>query len=156
MRSTQSKTTKVMIMYDHILYATDLSKESLETEKKVSQLAKIHGANLSVIHVVSFGSTVWMGSGGYFILAELEEEQLEEGIKALKVCADRIETKIYSSHAVQGSPNKEIVKCAKKINADIIVIGSHGHFRASDMLGTTASSVLNNADCDVLIIQSRN
>jgi len=141
-------------MYKHILYATDFSKASLDTEKKAVEISKQNNAQLSVIHVVSFGSTVWMGGGGYFVLAELDEERTADSEKALKACEDRIPVELANKHTVSGSPKQEIVKYAEEIGADLIVIGSHGHHQVSDLLGTTASSVLHKAKCDVLVIQS--
>ncbi len=141
-------------MYKHILYATDFSKASLATEKKVAKIATQFDAELSVIHVVNYGSTVWMGGGGYFVLAELNEETSDDSNKALKACEDRIQVKLANTHTVQGSPKQEIVKYAEQIGADLILLGSHGHYQVTDFLGTTATGVLHKAKCDVLVIQS--
>jgi universal stress protein A len=141
-------------MYKHILYATDFSKASLITENKVAQISKQFDSQLSVIHVVNFNSTVWMGAGGYFVLAQLDEENLDNSEKALKACKDRIEVDLTHTHTLQGSPKKEIVNYAMEIGADLIVLGSHGHRQVADLLGTTATGVLHKAKCDVLVIQS--
>lgn len=143
-------------MYKHILYATDFSKASLATEKKVAKISAQFDAKLSVIHVVNYGSTVWMGGGGYFVLAELNEETANDGKKALKACAERMQIDLSNTYSVQGSPKQEIVKYAEQIGADLILLGSHGHYQISDFLGTTATGVLHNAKCDVLVIQSGN
>ena len=142
------------IMYKNILYATDFSKASLVTEKKVADLCQQHNAALSVIHVVNYGSAVWMGSGGYYVMAELNEETIEEGKKAMSVFEDRMPVTLAGSKTVQGSPKQEIVAYAEEIGADLIVLGSHGHFQIADVLGTTASGVLHKAGCDVLVVQS--
>ena len=142
------------IMYKNILYATDFSKASLVTEKKVAELCQQHDAALSVIHVVNYGSAVWMGSGGYYVMAELNEETIEEGKKAMSVFEDRMPVTLAGSKTVQGSPKQEIVAYAEEIGADLIVLGSHGHFQIADVLGTTASGVLHKAGCDVLVVQS--
>ena len=141
-------------MYKHILYATDFSKASLTTERKVAKMATQSDAQLSIIHVVNFGSTVWMGGGGYFVLAELHEETLENSKKAFKACEERIDVDLRHTHTVQGSPKEEIVKYAEEVGADLIILGSHGHRQVSDLLGTTATGVLHKAKCDVLVIQS--
>lgn len=140
-------------MYKHILYATDFSQGGLETEKKVAGMATQLSAQLSVIHVVNYGSTVWAGGGGYFVLAELDEETLEDSNKALAACAERMPVKLTNTHSVQGSPKQEIVKYAEEIGADLIVLGSHGHYGVTDLLGTTASGVLHRAKCDVLVVK---
>ena len=141
-------------MYKNILYATDFSKASLNTEKKVAELCQQHNAALNVIHVVNYGSAVWMGSGGYYVMSELNEETVEEGKEAMSVFEDRMPVTLAGSKTVQGSPKQEIVAYAEEIGADLIVLGSHGHFQIADVLGTTASGVLQKAGCDVLVIQS--
>jgi len=141
-------------MYKHILYATDFSKASLEAEKKVAKISTQFDSKLSVIHVVNQGSTVWLGAGGYFVLAELGEETKADSYKALKACEERIQAPLTNTHSVQGLAKKEIVRYAEQIGADLIVLGSHGHYQVSDLLGTTASGVLNKAKCDVLVVRS--
>ena len=61
---------------------------------------------------------------------------------------------LANTHTVQGSPKQEIVNYAKTISADLIILGSHGHYKVSDILGTTAAGVLHKAGCDVLVIRS--
>ncbi|MEH6456542.1 MAG: universal stress protein [Cocleimonas sp.] len=141
-------------MYKHILYATDFSKASLSIEKKVENMTTQLDAQLSVIHVVNFGSTVWMGGGGYFVLAQHDDETMKDSKTALKVCEDRINIDLRHTTTVQGSPKEEIVSYAEKIGADLVVLGSHGHRHVSDLLGTTATGVLHRAKCDVLVIHS--
>ncbi|MEH6457641.1 MAG: universal stress protein [Cocleimonas sp.] len=141
-------------MYRHILYATDFSKASLSTERKVAEMSKQLNAQLSIIHVVNFGSTVWMGGGGYFVLAQHDDETIDNSKKALEACKDRITVDLRHTHTVQGSPKQEIVNYAEQIGADLVVLGSHGHRQVSDLLGTTATGVLHKAKCDVLVIQS--
>ena len=140
-------------MYKHILYATDFSKASLTIEKKVAKLSEQLQSQISVIHVVNFQSTVWAGAGGYFVLAELDEENLNDSQKALAACKDRMPNGLANTHSVQGSPKQEIVNYALEIGADLIVLGSHGHYQVSDILGTTATGVLHKANCDVLVIR---
>ena len=141
-------------MYKHILYATDFSKNSLFIEKKVVKLSEQLQSKISVIHVVNFQSTVWAG-GGYIVLAELDEENMKNSDKALASFKDRIpDEMLANTHSVQGSPKQEIVNYALEIGADLIVLGSHGHYKVSDILGTTASGVLHKANCDVLVIRS--
>ncbi|MGB1254425.1 MAG: universal stress protein [Thiolinea sp.] len=141
-------------MYKHILYATDFSQASLQTEQKAVELSEQFGAQLSIIHVVNYGSTTWVGGGGYFVLAELDEETMADSKKALQACEERLAIKPANMHAVQGSPKQEIAKYAEEIGADLIVLGSHGHYQLADLLGTTTSGVLHNAKCDVLVIRT--
>lgn len=52
-----------------------------------------------------------------------------------------------------GSTAKQIRNFASEIKADVIVIGSHGRHGIGLLLGSTASSVIHGAPCDMLVIK---
>ncbi|MEX0618943.1 MAG: universal stress protein, partial [Pseudohongiellaceae bacterium] len=54
--------------------------------------------------------------------------------------------------ALLGAPSTEIRNLASEQNADVIVIGSHGHSGWKILLGSTANKVLHGAACDVLTV----
>lgn len=55
-----------------------------------------------------------------------------------------------------GHPAAEIQAQAEKIDADLVVVGSHGRQGLSRvMLGSTANGVLHGAKCDVLTVRIR-
>ena len=56
---------------------------------------------------------------------------------------------------ISGPPVPEIIKAVKKLAADFIVMGSHGHNAFYDLLvGTTTHGVLRKATCPVVIVPS--
>lgn len=62
--------------------------------------------------------------------------------------------RVEKIHAVFGTAWDGICREAKELDADLIVIGSHGHSRLARMLGTTAAKVVNNADRNVLVVRT--
>ena len=52
-----------------------------------------------------------------------------------------------------GSAKVEIVRIADEQGADLIVLGSHGRHGVGLLLGSTASSVIHHASCDVLAVR---
>ena len=52
-----------------------------------------------------------------------------------------------------GSPWRALVDAAREIQADLLVIGSHGYGGIDRLLGTTAAKVVNHASCSVLVIR---
>jgi nucleotide-binding universal stress UspA family protein len=57
---------------------------------------------------------------------------------------------------IEGFPSKEIVDQAKALEADYIVMGSHGHTAFYDLLiGSTTSGVLKKAPCPVVVVPAR-
>lgn len=59
---------------------------------------------------------------------------------------DAVEVKV-------GTPWNAICDEAKRINADLIIIGSHGYGGIDRILGTTAAKVVNHAECSVLVVR---
>jgi nucleotide-binding universal stress UspA family protein len=52
-----------------------------------------------------------------------------------------------------GIPWDAICAEAKSLNADLIMIGSHGYRGMDRLLGTTAGKVVNHAECSVLVVR---
>ena len=52
-----------------------------------------------------------------------------------------------------GRPDEAIVQTAVDRQADLIVVGSHGRHGLALLLGSTASSVVHHAKCDVLAVR---
>lgn len=59
------------------------------------------------------------------------------------------------SKVIFGSPRTVIIEYAQKADADLIVVGSHSR-RWQALLGSTASAVVSQAHCDVLVVRNTN
>lgn len=53
-----------------------------------------------------------------------------------------------------GTPWDAIVRAGRSLDADLIVVGSHGFSGIDHVLGTTAAKVVNHADRNVLIVRT--
>jgi len=53
-----------------------------------------------------------------------------------------------------GSARTSVVAHAKKINADLIVVGEHGRHGLSLLLGSTADGIIHHSECDVLAVRA--
>jgi nucleotide-binding universal stress UspA family protein len=63
-----------------------------------------------------------------------------------------LQTELQVRH---GPPVYEIIDAATKAKADFIIMGSHGHGKIYDLLvGSTASGVIKDAHCGVIIMPS--
>lgn len=75
-------------------------------------------------------------------------EKLAEYSRMLRTAGIEAESRV-----VHGAPVVMILEEAKRVKADYIVMGSHGHGKLYDLLvGSTASGVLKDAKCAVLIL----
>jgi nucleotide-binding universal stress UspA family protein len=52
-----------------------------------------------------------------------------------------------------GVPWQAICEMARAVEADVIVIGSHGYSGFDRLLGTTAAKVVNHAPCTVVVVR---
>ena len=53
-----------------------------------------------------------------------------------------------------GQPFVQIIRCAREVKADLIVMGSHGRSGLAQMLiGSVAEKVVRKAPCSVLIVK---
>ena len=52
-----------------------------------------------------------------------------------------------------GTPWRTLVEVAKRVHADLIVVGSHGYGGLDRLLGTTAAKVVDHSPCSVLVVR---
>ena len=53
-----------------------------------------------------------------------------------------------------GVPWEAVCEAARRHEADLLIIGSHGYGGLDRLLGTTAAKVVNHAPCSVLVVRS--
>ncbi len=141
-----------MSNYKNVLLAIDLTDEAQEVAAKAVALSTNNNATLHVIHVIeplsfAYGGDIPMDFSG--IQEEIQKQaevQLSEFSKKNHIAAENY-------HIVLGRPETEIHRMAEDINADVIVVGSHGRHGLALLLGSTANGVLHGARCDVLAVR---
>ncbi|MGO9838636.1 MAG: universal stress protein [Polyangiaceae bacterium] len=70
----------------------------------------------------------------------------------LAECAAKVPKGIQAeSQVTVGVPWQAICDAARRTDADLIVIGSHGYGGLDRLLGTTAAKVVNHAPCSVVV-----
>ncbi len=141
--------------YTHILVAVDLTEESRHVSKRACALRTACGAELSCAHVIEPLSLAYGGD----IPMDLStiQEQIQETARAhLKEFAKTLDIAPGNQHLVFGRPETEIHALANQIEADLIVVGSHGRHGLALLLGSTANGVLHGAPCDVLAVRVGN
>jgi nucleotide-binding universal stress UspA family protein len=135
-----------------ILIAHDGSKSSDKALKRGLEIAEKFNSAVTVITVIPS-----------LYLTELMEVDRDRILKALSEDAQKMMAKIKAGPRNvrllktvigQGSPADEILKAADKMNADVIVTGSHGRHGAQKfLLGSVSSKVIDHATCNVLVVK---
>ncbi len=139
--------------YHKILVGLDLHPHYDNTPlKRALDIAKDNEAVLYTIHVIEHIPAYSLGQA-YPSIIDLEEEIMKEAAKEMKKIAHHYGIPEEKQILVMGSPKTLIIEQAEKLKIDLIVVGSHGRHGLSLLMGSTASSVLSHAACDVLAVR---
>lgn len=141
-----------MSCYKHVLVAIDLSDEADEVLTKAQIIAEKNDARLTMVHVVEPLSVAY-GSDIPLDLTTLQDEITAQARERIARLAESIHLKKGDQHVVYGRPEREVHRIAEETNVDLIVVGSHGRHGLALILGSTSTSVLHGAHCDVLAVR---
>lgn len=143
-----------MTLYRNVLLAADLiDQDDHPVSKKAHQIASSTGAQLSIIHVVEYPFYYGMPYDTP-ALAEWQQEVEETAKKTFDSLCSRLGVPAERAYLVAGQAKTLILETAEKIEADLIVLGSHGrHGIGLLLMGSTATAVIHGAKCDVLAIR---
>ena len=140
-----------------ILVPVDLSAATARVCGAACTLAKLLHARLVLLHVVQPqpllpGDLYAFDAGAVANALDAEEKLSGRRLRALaRRCAGQ-KLPVRTLQAT-GTPETEILAQAAASKADYIVIGSHGHGVAYDLLiGSAVQGVLRKARCPVLVI----
>jgi nucleotide-binding universal stress UspA family protein len=145
-----------MINLKRILVATDFSQHSRLALKYATTLAEAFQAEVILCHVLEkpdFLSTLPPVMEGYFPpnLAELHEKHARTECEALLSQSGVKNGRIVLPH---GNPAVETVAAAKKEQADLLVVGTHGRSALTHLLlGSVAEKIVRSAGCPVLTVR---
>lgn len=141
-----------MDLYKNILVALDLSQDSALILDKARNLAKQYSAELSLVHVIEPIAVGYAVEVTSVDIEGLHEEATTQAKGNLKEMGALMEIPEHRLHTVLGQPAREIRELAKKIDADLIIMGGHGRQGWELLFGSTSSSVTHGAGCDLLIV----
>ncbi len=137
-------------VYRRILVPLDHTALDRLAVSHAAAMAKLHGAKLYLLHVEEGVTSQIYGPQSSTAEVEAGEQYLETIAQALRDQGITVETAIF--HSVY--PRREIVRYARQINPDLIVMGAHGHGRLKDLIfGTTIDPVRHHLDVPILIVR---
>jgi nucleotide-binding universal stress UspA family protein len=157
--------------YNKILLATDGSDSSIKAAKKVVEMEAVENypASIEIFHAEkhnigagNFFSPFQILDGTTFVSSPTFEEQREEfrkfGEQVLnntKKVFDEAGIKVKTTLVMDKSPEDYIKESVKEKGFDLIVLGAKGHHWKirQHLMGSVCTNILNNADCDVLIVK---
>ena len=118
-----------------IVFATDFSPSSTAAAKVAAEYVRTLKARLHVLHVTVPGAG-------------------REHMDGLKRIREELPARLEVVTAVEaGNPATQIVRYARKVGADLIVLGTHGRTGVSRaILGSVAERVVRTASCPVMAV----
>ena len=151
-----------------ILYTTDLSKNSAYAFRYAVNSAQMHNAKIHILHVIEALPSAAEGLITQFmgeerlrkVRKETEEDLLERIRERLRQFAERelkrdpkTLKKVASIAVVYGNPAAEILRKAEEMDADVVILGTHGKgLIGHAFLGSVSEQVLQRIRKPVYII----
>ena len=157
-----------------IILATDFSDTSKNAAHHAQLLAHTYQAELKILHV--FDSSMWNVPSSHYLtagvfeftvgvsdikaeelyrLTESKEQIRQRGKNALKKLADSFDLEVETIFT-EGDPGHEIIRIAEELDADLIILGTHGYggWRRFT-IGSVAEFVIKHAPCAVFSIRPK-
>ena len=140
-----------MMRYRRILVPLDHTSLDRDALAHAAALAKAQGARLFLLHVEEGVTSQVYGPLSETAEVEAGREYLDEVVESLRHYDLDVETVIRHS----SDPRREIVRYAREINADLLVMGAHGHGVLKDLIfGDTINPVRHALRIPILVVRS--
>jgi manganese transport protein len=138
-------------VYHRILVPLDHTSLDRLAVSHAAAMARLYGARLYLLHVEEGVTSQLYGQESSTAEVEAGEHYLERIAQSLRDQQIEVETSI--SHST--SPKKEIVRYAREIHPDLVIMGAHGHGGLKDLIfGNTINPVRHNLNLPMLIVRA--
>ncbi len=143
---------------DNILAAIDFSDVTPVVIDLAAELARCFASKLWLIHIAA-PDPDFVGYGtGPQCQRDWEAQTLRKEHRELQNQAQQLKQKGINATAllVRGATVETILREADKLNADMIVIGSHGHGAFyKTLVGSVSEGVIRKASCPISIVPAK-
>ena len=152
-----------------ILYATDLSENARYAFSYAADMAQKYDAMVTILYVMEnmnhtmeiqvrdlVGKDEWnkIKLEKQKFLTEKIKKRLEDFCTKMDSQIDSCSLLVEDIRITKGNPTEEILNASKELNADMIVMGSHGYNILQDaLLGGTARKVVRKSETPVLVVR---
>jgi nucleotide-binding universal stress UspA family protein len=146
MSLVHQKNTMKRLKLGHVLCPMDLSPLSMNALEWANAIARARSAELRALHVVVGEGLVapdGLGTSGRSDMMMTLREAL--------IATDS--ENVHTGAAIrQGDPGTQILKFARSLPADVVVMGAAGAERPTRPMGSLTATVIGRSDCPVLIV----
>ncbi|MEP6963302.1 MAG: Nramp family divalent metal transporter, partial [Acidobacteriota bacterium] len=121
-------------IYRRILVPLDHSNRDRAAVAHAAAMARLHGATIHLLHVEEGATSQLFGPIASTAEVAKGERYFHDIVDALKRDGHKAELTVVHSR----NPRAEIIKAAKQLQPDLVVMGAHGHTGIKDLIfGTT-------------------
>jgi nucleotide-binding universal stress UspA family protein len=131
---------------------TDGSETAAKAAERAGELAQATGATVHVVCAYTHRgtTTIQAGSDTFFVSALTDAEDIaQRQASALRAVGVTV-----TIAALDGKPAAIILDEAKRVGADLIVVGNRRMQGVQRILGAVANDIVHHADCDVLVVKT--
>jgi manganese transport protein len=137
--------------YRRILVPLDHSPLDRLALSHAAGMASRHGASLLLLHVEEGVTSQIYGHESSTAEVEAGREYIESLVSSLSALDLKVETAIRHG----ANPRKEIVRYAREMQPDLLVMGAHGHGGLKDLIfGNTINPVRHALNIPILVVRS--
>jgi manganese transport protein len=136
-------------VYRRILVPLDHSSRDRAAIAHSAAMAKVHGSILYLLHVEESATSALFGP----LASDAESQEGEDYFRGIMegLAGEGIQAELTVAHG--RSPKDEIIRAAREIHPDLIVMGAHGHRGLKDLIfGNTINGVRHEARAPVLVV----
>jgi manganese transport protein len=136
-------------VYRQILVPLDHSARDRAAIAHAAAMARLHGATLHILHVEEGVTSQLLGELSSTAEIQAGEEYFHGIVESLANEGIHAELRVVHGH----SPKDEIVRLARELRPDLIVMGAHGHRGVKDLIfGNTINGVRHEVTAPVLVV----
>jgi len=136
--------SRILVPLDH----TDLDRQAIG---HATALARLHHAKLYLLHVEEGVTSQIYGSLSSTAEVEAGQKYLDDIVQCLEAESIEVSTKVVHSP----NPKKEIIRYAREVHPDLLVMGAHGHKRLKDLIfGNTIDPVRHALNVPILVVRT--
>jgi len=136
-------------VYRRILVPLDHSSRDRAAIAHSAAMARVHGSVLYLLHVEEGVTSTLFGA----LASDAEIQSGEDYFRGIMeaLAGEGIQAELTVTHG--RSPKDEIIRAAREIHPDLIVMGAHGHRGLKDLIfGNTINGVRHEAKAPVLVV----
>jgi manganese transport protein len=137
------------LRYRSILVPLDHSNRDRAAVAHAAATARLHGATIHLLHVEEGATSQLFGPLASTSEVSSGQQYFEDIVNSLN--ANGVDADLQIVHG--RSPRAEIIRAARALQPDLVVMGAHGHTGLKDLIfGTTIDGVRHAVSAAVLVV----